>query len=154
MPGWRQLDVLQAQRADLVPLQPLVDAGLVEVVGARQLPHHVAPLELAEADGAARFRAAHDFRRVLYLGHLVDDILCGASRLRWRLLALEPGRERVVEDDQRHQEPCDGGEDHCQREPVQARARLAVGGIQEPDDSEDEPPIGDDRHHLAGSPRS
>jgi len=150
---WRSLDVLQAQRTDLVPLQPLVDAAPVKAMATWKPTQHAVPLELAQAHCAASLLSSiQTLWRVLDELHRVNELLAGSSGLRSCLLALEARREGVIEDDERHQKPCHSCEDHGQGQPIQSRTWPAVSGIQEPDYSQDEPAVSHDGDHLASSP--
>eukprot|EP00446_Apocalathium_sp_SHHI-4_P038424 CAMPEP_0177310310 /NCGR_PEP_ID=MMETSP0368-20130122/9768_1 /TAXON_ID=447022 ORGANISM="Scrippsiella hangoei-like, Strain SHHI-4" /NCGR_SAMPLE_ID=MMETSP0368 /ASSEMBLY_ACC=CAM_ASM_000363 /LENGTH=109 /DNA_ID=CAMNT_0018769255 /DNA_START=178 /DNA_END=504 /DNA_ORIENTATION=- len=106
----------------------------------RQLSEIVVELKIAQAHSATRLHAAvSQLLSILDERHALDDGGTGSSGL-WRwLLTLPSRRKGVVEDDQGHEQPSDGREDDGQGQPVEARARLAIGGVQEPDHSQDEP---------------
>eukprot|EP00442_Polarella_glacialis_P008648 CAMPEP_0115051328 /NCGR_PEP_ID=MMETSP0227-20121206/2282_1 /TAXON_ID=89957 /ORGANISM="Polarella glacialis, Strain CCMP 1383" /LENGTH=110 /DNA_ID=CAMNT_0002435289 /DNA_START=308 /DNA_END=640 /DNA_ORIENTATION=+ len=86
--GWC-FDVLQAERANLIPLQPLVNAVSVKAVAARQPTQLVIPLKLAQAHRTARLLTATEHLwRELDDGHGIDQLLASPSRLWCWLLSL------------------------------------------------------------------
>lgn len=58
----------------------------------------------------------------------------------------------MVEHNQGHQEPGNSGADDSQRQPVKTRAGLAVVGVEQPNDSQDEPSVRDNGDNLARPP--
>mmetsp|Transcript_52126 Transcript_52126/g.134915 ORF Transcript_52126/g.134915 Transcript_52126/m.134915 type:complete len:208 (+) Transcript_52126:260-883(+) len=92
----RLADVVVAQRADLVPPKPFVDAIAVEVVTARELPQLLAHLEVQHADRATRLPAAGQILLAAIDEWRPADNLLRRTPTNWRLLVLILGVFRLI----------------------------------------------------------
>lgn len=146
----KHLDILHAQRADLVLLQPLVHATTVETMLTWQSPQRIMSLKVAKTDGAT------------CLGTGIGELLkrdgvnkCLRSTAWFRLCrGLRVWLERVIEDNQGHEQPCNSLEHDCHAQLIKTWTRPAVSGVQQPNNAQDKPTVGCDRGHLTHTPGS